>query len=461
MTACTRIVVCLLAAVCSLGTSLTASAQEHPAREPFVCAAGGRLTLGGKPYCFVGANAWYLPLLATDSVGDGIVRLRHELDVLHRMGIDNLRVLVGADGMPAARKVAPVMQTAPGGYDQRMLTALDRFLVEAGERGMKVVLYLTNAWAWSGGMTAYLRWVQQTGTEVMDTIVWRAWCEHASQFATSMEARQLYYNHVRAIVGRRNSLTGELYANDATIMAWQICNEPRAFSARTKEAFAQWIAESAALIKSLDSRHLVSTGSEGSMGCELDMQLYEQLHADPNVDYLTVHVWPMNWGWVQRGSIASRSQSGLRRQQLDAAIGATRTYVAEHEAVARRLHKPLVVEEFGYPRDGGLFDIGTTTTARDAYYSAVFSLLTESVAHGGPLAGCNFWGWSGAARPNHLWWQPYDPYLADPAQEEQGLYGVWDSDTTVGTVRRAVRRLQRILRSAGRERTVMAARHRR
>ena len=44
------------------------------------------------------------------------------------------------------------------------------------------------------------------------------------------------------------------------------------------------------------------------------------------------------------------------------------------------------------------------------------------------LAACNFWAWSGEARPAHLWWEPWDDYTGDPAQEEQGLYSVFDND---------------------------------
>ena len=47
---------------------------------------------------------------------------------------------------------------------------------------------------------------------------------------------------------------------------------------------------------------------------------------------------------------------------------------------------------------------------------------------GDMLAGCNFWAWSGSARPAHLWWEPWDDYTGDPAQEEQGLYSVFDND---------------------------------
>lgn len=76
---------------------------------------------------------------------------------------------------------------------------------------------------------------------------------------------------------------------------------------------------------------------------------------------------------------------------------------------------------------------------RDVYYEAMLSEITGEAASGGMLAGFNFWGWGGLAEPSgdHLMWQPGDDYTGDPAQEEQGLYSVFASDTsTVRIIRK-------------------------
>jgi len=57
------------------------------------------------------------------------------------------------------------------------------------------------------------------------------------------------------------------------------------------------------------------------------------------------------------------------------------------------------------------------------------------------LSGANFWGWSGFAEPLHEQWMPGDPYTGDPAQEAQGLNGVYVTDSTVEVIREAVRQL--------------------
>ena len=66
------------------------------------------------------------------------------------MGIDNLRILVGADGERGVKtKVEPTLQIAPGVYNDTILAGLDYLLKEMGKRKMVAVLYLNNSWEWS------------------------------------------------------------------------------------------------------------------------------------------------------------------------------------------------------------------------------------------------------------------------------------------------------------------------
>jgi mannan endo-1,4-beta-mannosidase len=115
------------------------------------------------------------------------------------------------------------------------------------------------------------------------------------------------------------------------------------------EDYARWIADAAAFIKSKDKNHLVTTGHEGRIGTQ-DIGLFEKVHANKNIDYLTIHIWPKNWGWLASG--------------FQNAIDESVKYVDENLAVAKRLNKPLVIEEFGLPRDGNLFDPFSYDTAR-------------------------------------------------------------------------------------------------
>ena len=109
-----------------------------------------------------------------------------------------------------------------------------------------------------------------------------------------------------------------------------------------------------------------------------------------------------------------------------------KAYIDEHLAVAKKYRKPLVLEEFGYPRDGFRFDKAAPITARDAYYRFVFELVEKHAAMQSLFAGCNFWGWGGLAElsSTHESWVPGDDYTGDPAQEPQGLNSVFASDST-------------------------------
>ena len=117
----------------------------------------------------------------------------------------------------------------------------------------------------------------------------------------------------------------------------------------------------------------------------------------------------------------------------------SKEYIDRHLAICRQLNKPLVVEEFGYPRDGFSFSKKARTTARDAYYNFIFSLMKADISRGGYFAGCNFWGWSGQALPRHEQWQAGDDYTGDPAQEPQGLNSVFSTDkSTLKVIKTAI-----------------------
>ena len=387
----------------------------------------GNFTLSGKPYRFIGTNLWYAPILASEGKHGDISRLDAELDALQALGINNLRILAGGDGdRYIDSHIWPTLQTAPGVYDPTMLKGLDNLIARLEQRGMKAVVYLNNAWEWSGGYGSYLEWSGHGATPVPLHDGYDTYMRHVARFSTDSTAIAMFHNHVRNIVGRVNSVTGRPYSESPAIMSWQIANEPRCFDPESKEAFIAWIESTAALIKSIDSNHLVSTGSEGSHGCEEDIDLWARIHNSPNIDYANVHIWPYNWGWADPSDLHATLPNAKKN---------TLEYIENHSRLTK---KPIVLEEFGFPRDGMAIAPGSPCSARDSYYKYVFDLVGD----GAPLAGINFWGWGGSARPAHRSWQPGDDYCGDPAQEDQGLNSVFDADTsTLDIIRSATSRL--------------------
>ena len=375
----TAILLCLLAVGCT--------------KSSYYQAEDGRIVKDGVPQYFIGTNVWYASTLATTEPD----RLLKELDTLAALGVRNLRVLATDENWEG----------------------LDFTLKELQKRDMCAVLYLNNAWEWTED--CYSKYLEDAGEgkqPVPSVDGYVPYMNAMSKFAQSPKAVELYQEHVKRVVSR--------YKDNPAIFSWQLCNEPRPFSREPEavDAFVNYIHSTAALIKSIDHNHMVSTGNEGAMGCnDGDNDLYMRVHDCPDIDYCTIHIWPYNWSWVREHNID---------EGIDTAIERTREYIRQSLEVAYRLRKPAVIEEFGYPRDGFAYVNDTPTTARDKYYDYIFGEVLSSAKNGGRLAGCNFWTWSGYARqtPGHQFWQEGDDLCGDPSQEAQGLNGVYLSDTS-------------------------------
>lgn len=370
----------LLSLILMLGS---AACSRNAATGDFARVENGRFIVEGRPYYFVGANFWYGAILASEGEGGDTLRLKRELDRLEKMGVTNLRILVGGEG--------------------------------------------------EGGFIKYLEWAGAGKAPLPTLAGWDPFSRYVSQYVQNDSCRVMFENHVRFIVSRTNSVSGLPYIDDPAIFSWQIANEPRPFGKDNREAFAKWIGGVAKLIKSLDPNHMVSTGSEGLIGCEGDIQLYEQIHAFPEIDYLNIHIWPHTWRWVPREDV---------RGNVATAIAKANEYIDLHLEVAKRLGKPLVVEEFGYPREEFSILKSSAVTGRDLFYKAIISRVAEGKESGSLMAGCNFWAWGGEAvtgareailvpgTSTEWFWKRGDAFTGDPAHEPQGLYSVFAGDKT-------------------------------
>ena len=405
-------------------------------KEAFISIEGTQIMRNGKPYYFIGTNFWYAPILGSTGEGGNRERLCKELDALKALGVENLRILAGADaGSANANSVKPYLQPRPGELNDTLLIGLDYTLAELEKRGMTAVIYLTNSWDWSGGFGFYLRECGYGDSPNASGEGYNDYVKYSSDFVREKRALEMYYNHIRAIVSRKNSITGRYYKDEPSIMAWQICNEPRPFSKENNKLMADWLSRSARIIKSIDSNHLVSTGSEGLYGCEADRHACEFIHGDPNIDYLTVHIWPLNWGWASRTAPDADIQKACQR---------TGDYIDLHIEMSKLINKPMVIEEFGFCRRGNKNNLSDDVESRDILYSYVFDHIARSAAQGGVIAGCNFWGWGGSGRPADEVWNAGDDYLCDPPHEPQGWYSVFDCDhTTLSIIKKYTEKLNK------------------
>eukprot|EP00967_Tisochrysis_lutea_P005603 scaffold6668_cov30-Tisochrysis_lutea.AAC.1 len=293
---------------------------------------------------------------------------------------------------------------------------------------MTVVVLLGNMWQWSGGFASYVSWVTGETAPPMRAGAsddeWQAHQAFAIRFYSLPEARALYYRYVRSIASRVNTLTGVRYANDPTIFAWELANEPRPLS--QVEAYRAWIDEAAAVVRASAPHHMVALGSEGPTPWPGYVRT-SLLEDHKVVDYVAIHVWPQNWLWydpvpaMEASEYSSEHSLGgglgaSSGRTLGNAMKMSATYIDEAARIAMTLRKPLVVEEFGLAREGGVQTPGTSTESRDFFYRWVCKHAADTP----PIAGLNFWAWSGEGRAGQL--------LGDPPHEPQGWYSVFDTD---------------------------------
>lgn len=413
-----------------LATAAATSLPARPSVDRSVRREGTTFQRGGKRYRYVGANMWSAAYLGAAAPTGDVDRLRRELDALAGLGVRNLRLLASSERSPLANSLRPTFRDRGPVYNEALLRGLDVALAEMGKRDITGVLYLTNFWEWSGGMMTYLYWVN--GGHYINNNdpahPWPEFADRASAFYANADAVRLYHDYVRAVVGRTNTITGVRYVDDPTIMAWQLANEPRpgggvAVAHANMAGFDGWVAATARLIKSIDRNHLVSTGSEGLKGCVEEEACVLAEHRVQGIDYLTTHVWPLNWSWVDDKDLAGTWVAGKAKVEA---------YVAAHVALARTLGKPLVIEEFGFPRDVG-YDPGTSTLWKDRFYTVIYDAVLAGTRGDGPVAGSNFWGWGGAgrsSRTDHHFAPGPAGYVADPPHEPQGWYSVFDTDAS-------------------------------
>ncbi|BAU53384.1 cellulase, glycosyl hydrolase family 5 [Mucilaginibacter gotjawali] len=399
------------------------------AQQGFVKVEGTRFTIDGKPYRYIGTNYWYGGLLATNGE-QGKERLKTELNFLKQHGVTNLRVMVGAEGLTDYKYRTPnekVLEPEAGKFNEDIMTGLDYLLNELAKRNMKAVLHFTNTWEWSGGIAQYLKWngygEQPYPKSLGGYYSWDKLRQYISQFYICKPCMDELDTYIKYVLHRTNKLNGKKYTDDPAIMAWEIINEPRPMEKLAVPAFEAWMSHVSALVKSIDKNHLLTTGSEGDIASDFDLSVYQKIHADKNIDYLTIHIWPKNWSWFKDTAINASYKVILDSAGKD---------IQKHLQVAKQMNKPMVIEEFGLPRDLHVYTPGTSTHNRDHFYNFIFSKVLNNPG----IAGCNFWAFAGIARPipGQTFWKDGDEFMGDPGGEEQGLNSVFDSDESTWKV---------------------------
>lgn len=200
------------------------------------------------------------------------------------------------------------------------LQKLDFLVNEARKRDLKLIIALVDFWAWSGGAQQMRAWY---GSEDKFTF-----------FFQDPRTKDDYKTLVRTVLLRKNTITGVRYKDDPTIFAWDLINEGNAIP---QELRLSWTREMAAYVKSIDSNHILTSG-HANIDTLLDINI-------PGIDFATWHGYPLYYKWTV--------------DDMDKRID-------EYCAIAARAKKPVILEEFGYPR--------SEPDAADAYRKWVTSI---------------------------------------------------------------------------------------
>jgi Cellulase (glycosyl hydrolase family 5) len=232
----------------------TTGGDEHA----FVTRSGSSLLLDGRPFRFVGANIHWLAL--DDSTNyPSQFRVNDALDAAREMGVTLIRAysLGISAGCPAC------IEPAPGHFNQTALQHVDYVVKAASERGMRVIIPLTD-----GG---------QNPTGGIHTFTdWRG-ISDAQQFYTNPKVIRDFETYIRTLLKHVNVYTGVANADDPAIFAWETGNG--------LQPLTSWTQTISTYIKSIDKHHLVIDGNVG---------------IDPNaarlrnVDILSDHFYPKN-----------------------------------------------------------------------------------------------------------------------------------------------------------------------
>ena len=405
-------------------------------RAAFVRVSGTRFVVGCPPveYKVVGWNTYTLVEQAArvpvGSFGADFSRRGREqvLEMLDRAAASSFNtVRTWAYSVGEAQP----MQVTPGVYHEPSFSGLDWVLHEAGKRGVRVVLVLTDYWEHHGGVSQYLDWAAARrrgegalpfgpGGAAADLRISKA------AFFSDPDCKRMYRANAKALIERVNVYTGAAYRDDPTIFAWELINEPRCRGCGAR--LQAWIEEMAKYVKRLDPNHMLSTGEEGfyagdargsarvnpEVWASTTGQDFIANHAVPEIDFAVAHLWPDNWGVFTLGG------------SLGAAF--TEEWIRAHTRDATRvLGKPFVLEEFGvkgerrgaeerfrlgfrpFERLGGFF--GATRDAENAesaesaesaenassvvasYYRDVHALVERADDADRALRGSMFWTW--------------------------------------------------------------------
>ncbi len=362
-------------------------------RSQFVGRSNDTLMLGGRPFYFLGVNAYYL-LEQSAREDTATVNAVFTTSANTRMNV--VRTWGFFDSADSTNRA--VIQYRPGAFNEHALRALDYVVYQAKLHNVRLLIPFVNSWDDYGGMNQYVRWRSQITEDIPANRYSRSDVERMmsgsggrsyryaisanwghDDFYADPTIRVWFKNYIAMLLNRINTFTNIAYKNEAMIFGWELANEPRS-SDPSSQLVQNWVAEMSGYVKSLDPNHLVGTGEEGfdisagsySSGSYNSQQWlfdgsmgisFRTNSSFSSIDFGSCHLYPESWNLpVNSGNV----------------------WIRDHIRIARSIRKPLVIGEFA---------------VRDQKAATYGSWLTTALLDGG--AGAMVWQLLEGPRVDH------------------------------------------------------------
>ena len=348
--------------------------------QSFVQRAGTHLTLDGAPFRYSGPNIEWLGLEGYgphDPMGPRFpshFEIDDAFDTAAEMGAKVVRAQTMGDTIGCPQCIEPEQ----GHFNDAAFQASDYALAVAAKHHMKLIIPLIGdcATCSGGGMGQYLAWNHQVNPQA---------------FFADPAIIAAYERHIDAVLNHRNTVTGVLYRDDPTIMAWENCNMCGLFALFAHGDTGQvaaWSEQIGAHIKQVDHHHLYldTTGIFHNEKRVLD---------NPSVDLVTFEEYP-HWDFAF-GAAAGLPPTTAETFSNDAAL------VTGHG-------KAFIVNEFGW-------DVTDWKTPGDLKH------LLDVVTHDPNISGDGFWALQ--AHVDNFGFQPIPADSKDPNYALKNECGEW------------------------------------
>jgi mannan endo-1,4-beta-mannosidase len=300
----------------------------------FVRRSGRMLYEQGVPFRPAGSNNYY-PMYVSNFMVDNLFTTARQasFNIMRVWGFIDTGSLDGSGSVDSPHNgiyfhywdgAEPAFNDGSTGLEN-----LDYVIYEAGKENLKLTIPFVNNWQQFGGMDQYVRW--RNG-------------QYHDQFYTDPTIRAWYKAWIYHLLNHTNVYTGIKYKDDATIMTWELANEPRCSgsgvypqsSACDTNTITGWAADVSQYVKSIDQIHLLSAGDEGwyciagsydwTQDCSQGIDTIA-LASLPDMDTMSFHLYPDSWGQTPEWGTQ---------------------WIVQHIEDSHRLGTRAVMGEFGY-----------------------------------------------------------------------------------------------------------------